>query len=143
MRNRKGTFQAPRLELEILANEHSEIRCRHFELDEAILRGEGSPRILEAAGVLVRSMLQHFTHEEELRKKIPFPIGAAQNRAGIDLMAELLRIEVGLQQGEVYAALRLRGLCKRWMRGHIDLEKTEFEIGAIVSSSEPDRLQAP
>jgi hypothetical protein len=136
MRKRKATFQTPRLELEILADEHTAIRNHHQELDETILHAEGSPRILKAAGVLVQSMLQHFTHEEEFHKKIALRADTVQRTAGIDLTAELLRIEAGLQEGEVYAALRLRGLCKRWMRGHLEMENAEFEISPLVVAND-------
>jgi len=143
MRNRDARPQPPENELDSLSEEHVEIRRRHHELDEAILHGHGSPRIVDAAGSLVKAMLQHFTHEEQFQKNFPLRLGEAQRHAGINLMAELLRIEAGLKQAEVYAALRLRGICSRWMRGHLDMEGREFELAPRPPAPEPNRIQAP
>jgi hemerythrin len=118
------------VELDILAEEHSHIRCRLAELDEVILQAQGSPRILEAARELVWLLLLHFTHEAELLEKISLPALAEQPRAVKKMMDEVVRIEAGLRVGEAHAALRLRGLCKGWIQEHMHMESLEFEIAA-------------
>jgi hypothetical protein len=135
--------QPQRDELNSLIEEHVAIRRRHHDLDEAILHGKGSPRILDAAGLLVQAMLHHFTHEEQLQKNFPQRLAEAQRLAGMNLMAELLRIEAGLKLAEVYAALRLRGICSRWMRGHLDMEGREFEPTPRPPTPKPNQIQAP
>jgi len=57
-------------------------------------------------------------------------------------MAEIMMIAQGLKQGEVYAALRLRGLCKRWMHEHMYVENVEFGFAALAFVNESDRMQA-
>ena len=57
-------------------------------------------------------------------------------------MAEIMMIAQGLRQGEVYAALRLRGLCKVWMHEHMYVENVEFGIAARRFVNELDRLPA-
>jgi hemerythrin len=143
MQSRKNKFHAPGVNLEILDEEHSNIQRQYIELDDAILHGQGSPRILEAARTLVQSMLLHLTHEEQFQKNIAFPVREdRRNTWGKENMAALLQIEAGLKQEEVYAALRLRGFCKGWMRQHRDVERVEFKIAALAGSPEPGRAQA-
>ena len=143
MKSRKNKFHAPGVDLEILDEEHSNIQRQYIELDDAILHGQGSPRILEAARTLVQSMLLHLTHEEQFQKNIAFPVREDRRNAWEkENMAELLQIEAALKQEEVYAALRLRGFCKGWMRQHRDVERVEFKIAALAGSPEPGRAQA-
>jgi len=70
------------------------------------------------------------------------PVLEKQRTAGSRLMAEIVAIEEGLKQGEVYAALRLRGLCKGWMQEHMYVEMVELGFAALIYGSEPDRIQA-
>jgi hemerythrin len=142
MQSRKKKIVAPGGDLEILDNEHSNIHRQYIELDDAILHGQGSPRILEAARTLVQFMLSHFTHEEQFQKKIAFPVREDQRNAWKKNIADLLRIDAGLKQEEVYAALRLRGFCKMWMQEHMHVEQLEFEFSALAAVSSSDRAQA-
>ena len=125
-----------------LIKEHSNIHRQYIELDDAILHGQGSPRILEAARMLVQFMLSHFTHEEQFQKKIAFPVREDQRNAWKKNMADLLQIDAGLKQQEVYAALRLRGFCKMWMHEHLHVEPLEFEFAALAAVPNPDRARA-
>ncbi len=122
-----GKFGA---ELDILEEEHSHIHCGLAELDDVILRAQGSTRMIEAARELARLLLLHFTHEAQFLEKIPLPALEEQRRAGEKMIDEVLRIEAGLRLEEAYAALRLRGLCKGWMNEHMYMESLEFEIAA-------------
>ena len=142
MQSRKKKIVAPGGELEILDKEHSNIHRQYIELDDAILHGQGSPRILEAARTLVQFMLSHFTHEEQFQKKIAFPVREDQRNAWKKSMADLLQIDAGLKQEEVYAALRLRGFCKIWMHEHMHMEQLEFEFAALAAVPEQDRARA-
>jgi hemerythrin-like metal-binding protein len=142
MQNRKKKFLTPGIDIDILDHEHSNIHRQYLELDDAILYGQGSPRILEAALALAQYMGMHFTHEEQFRKNIAFPARQNQRSAWKKNMAELLQIESGLKQQEVYAALRLRGFCKGWMQEHMDMEGAEFEIVGLTVIPEASRVQA-
>jgi hemerythrin len=142
MQSRKKKIVAPVSELEILDKEHSNIHRQYIELDDAILHGQGSPRILEAARALVQFMLSHFTHEEQFHKKIAFPVREDQRNAWKKNMADLLQIDAGLKQEEVYAALRLRGFCKVWMHEHMQMEQLDFEFAVMANSPEAGRAQA-
>ena len=142
MQSRKKNNIASGGELEFLDKEHSDIHRQYIELDDAILHGQGSPRILEAARTLVQFMLSHFTHEEQFQKKIAFPIREDQRNTWKKDMADLLQIDAGLKQGEVYAALRLRGFCKVWMHEHMQVEQLEFEFAALAAVREQDRARA-
>ncbi len=100
-------------EAEMLEKERSGIEHQYIELDDAILHGHGTARILEAAQTLLQFLLSHLTHEEQLRKQISFPDDP--HATWKKHMAELLQIEAGLGQREVYAALRLRSFCRGWI----------------------------
>jgi hemerythrin len=128
MRPRRRKLSRSAVDAELLDKERSDIERQYIELDDAILRGQGSPRILEAAGTLVPCLLLHFTHEEQFRKQIAFPFVDDQGAVWRKNIAELLQIEAGLKQGEVYAALRLRGFCKGWMHEHIYAKGRKFEL---------------
>jgi hemerythrin len=119
MPSRKNQFHAPGVDLELLDQEHSNIHRQYVELDDAILHGQGSPRILQAARTLVEYMLMHFTHEERLQDNVR----EAQRNAWKENLAELLQIEARLKLEEVDAALRLRGFCKRWVYEHRYVER--------------------
>jgi hemerythrin len=142
MQSRKQKIVAPGGDLEILDKEHSNIHRQYIELDDAILYGQGSPRILEAARTLVQFMLSHFTHEEQFQKKIALPVREDQLNAWKKNIADLLQIDAGLKQQEVYAALRLRGFCKMWMQEHMHVEQLEFEFAALAVVPSSDRAQA-
>ena len=88
-------------------------------------------------------MLSHFTHEEQFQKKIAFPVREDQRNAWKKNMADLLQIDAGLKQEEVYAALRLRGFCKVWMHEHMHMEQLEFEFAALASPPDSRRGRRP
>jgi hemerythrin len=132
----------PGVDLEILDKEHAKIHRQYIELDDAILYGQGSPRILEAARMLVQSMQLHFAHEAQFQKNIAFPVREDQRNAWKKHIAELLQIDAGLRQEEVYAALRVRGFCKAWMHEHMYVEGVEFDLAALAGAPEPGRAQA-
>jgi hemerythrin len=142
MPSRKKKFHPPGVDLEILDREHANIHRSYIELDDAILHGQGSPRILEAARTLLQCMQSHFAHQAQFQKNIAFPVREDQRNQWKKNMAELLQIEAGLQQVEVYAALRLRGFCKGWMHECQYAEGAEFDIAALTGASEPGRAQA-
>lgn len=142
MQSRKNKIVTLGGDLESLDQEHSNIHRQYIELDDAILHGQGSPRILEAARMLVQFMLSHFTHEEQFQKKIAFPVRDDQRNAWKKNIADLLQIDAGLKQQEVYAALRLRGFCKMWMQEHMHVEQLEFEFAALAVVPNPDRARA-
>jgi len=141
MKRQENRFQTRGAELEILDKEHSEIHRRYFELDNVILHGQGSARILEAARELVQSMGQHFTHEEQFQEVNSIPILEMQHNAEKKIMAEIMTIAAGLRQKEVYAALRLRALCKGWLHEHMYVESVEFGIAALASAHKTKRIQ--
>ena len=60
-------------------------------------------------------LLLHLDHEEQFRGQISFPVVDDRRAVWKKNMAELLQIEAGLKQREVYAALRLRSFCKGWI----------------------------
>jgi hemerythrin len=142
MTNHRQALEKPAAELETLAGEHSQIHRRYADLDDAILQGLGSKQIIESARELVRAMLLHFIHEEQFLEKITLSPPEEQRNAGKKVMAELLKIETGLMQEEVYAALRLRGLCRRWMREHLYVEGVEFEIAVLAANNEAAMIPA-
>lgn len=121
--------------LTTLEQEHAAIRRQYLELDDSILHGDGSPRILEAAGSLAESMHQHLAHEELFQRELSLSLGAVQRRNALQTTTELLQIEQGLRDSEVYAALQLRGLCKRWMHDHMYMESVEFDVASISRGS--------
>ncbi len=142
MQSRKQKVDTSGDDLEMLDQEHSNIQRQYIELDDAILHGQGSPRILEAARMLVQFMLSHLTHEEQFQKKVAYPVREDQRNAWKNNLAELLQIDAGLKQEEVYAALRLRGFCKVWMQEHMHVEQLEFEFAALALVPEPERARA-
>jgi hemerythrin len=131
MPNPKPKVQ-PGVDLELLDREHSTIHRQYIELDDAILHGHGSPRIVEAARTLAQYMLLHFVHEDRFQKKISLPVREDQRNAWKKNMTELLQIEAGLEQREVYAALRLRAFCKGWEFDHMYMECVEFDVAALA-----------
>ncbi len=142
MKSRENRFETCEDQLEILDKEHAAIHRQYIELDDAILQGEGSARILEAAKGLAQAMGMHFTHEAQFQEANSIPVFEKQNSARKAAMAEIMMIAQGLRQGEVYAALRLRGLCKGWMHEHMYVENVEFGIAALAFVNELDRLPA-
>jgi hemerythrin len=142
MQSRKNKIRTPGADLENLDKEHSNILRQYLELDGAILHGQGSPRILEAAQTLVQFMLMHFSHEEQFQKRIAFSVREDQLNAWKKNMSELVQIDAGLKQEEVYAALRLRSFCKVWMHEHMHVEQLEFEFAVVENAPEPRRASA-
>lgn len=139
MQNRNTKFPTPVAEREILEREHADIHRQYIELDDAILHGQGSDRILEAARTLVQYMLLYFAHEERFRKRFSLFDHADQRQAWKGDVAELLRIEAGLRQQEVYSALRMRGFCRGWMQEHPLPESTALEVAVIPGGQEAER----
>src|SRR6266516_2555919 len=115
MWRRKRRLGGSSAEAEMLERERFGIERQYLELDDAILHGEGSSRILEAAGTLAQRLLLHFTHEEQFRKQISFAVPEDPHAVWKKNTAEVLQMEAGLRQGELYAALRLRSFCKSWV----------------------------
>jgi hemerythrin len=142
MINRDNKFQMRRDDLENLDQEHSEIHRQYIRLDDAILLGFGSVQILEAARDLVHTMGLQFTQEQQFQEANSVPVLETQRTAGNRLMAEIITIAEGLKQGEVYAALRLRGLCRGWMHEHMYMEMVDLGFAALIYGNEPDRTQA-
>jgi hemerythrin-like metal-binding protein len=142
MNSRENRFQTCGDQLEILDKEHTEIHRQYIELDDAILQGEGSARILEAAAELAQTMGTHFTHEGQFQETNSIPVFEEQSSAGKTTMAEIMMIAQRLKQGEIYAALRLRGLCKGWMHEHMYFENVEFGIASLAFVNEPDGIRA-
>jgi hypothetical protein len=125
-----------------LDQERSWIQRQFLDLDEAILLGKGSPRILDAARTLVPYMLLHFTHQEQFQKLIPSAASVEQKLRWKQHMAELMQIDAGLVQGEVYAALQLRGFCRAWMHEGGAAEEVDFPLTARPHSSPRKTAQA-
>jgi len=142
MTNHLQLFEEPAVKLDRLASEHTQIHRRYLELDDAILQGFGSPRIIESARELVRAMLLHFIHEEQFLGTITFSALDAQRDAGKKAIAEVLKIEAALVKDDVHAALRLRVLCKRWIHEHMDVEGEEFRITGPVTKARRAEFRA-
>jgi hypothetical protein len=152
MQSRKKILQTPGVGLDCLTKEHSNIHRQYIELDDAILQGQGSPRILEAARTLMQFLRSHLAHEEQFQRNIALPISEYQADGWTKNMAELLQIDAGLNQKEVYSALRLRSFCKRWTREHmhvehvyvenVHVENVEFDIAAMPGVRESGRVPA-
>ena len=138
MGRRKGRLGQTDKEAEMLEKERFAIERRFIELDDAILHGQGSLRILEAAKTLVHFLQVHFTHEEQFRKQISFPVAEDPRAVWQKNMAELLQIEAGLRQGEVYSALRLRSFCRGW----IHMQRMWTSIFQASLAPKKDRAQA-
>jgi hypothetical protein len=133
---RNSKLGPPRDEAEMLDNERLRIERQYIEVDDAILHGQGSPRILEAARILAPFLLEHLTHEEQFRKQMAFPV--FDPRADWKKnMAELLQIQAGLREGEVYAALRLRSFCRGWM--HMQRTWTSIFQPSVAPATEQAR----
>jgi hemerythrin len=144
MQDRNTKFPTRAAEREILDREHADIRRQYIELDDAILHGQGSTRILEAARTLVQYMLLYFSHEERFRKKFSLPAPEEERQAWKNSVAELLKIESGLRQLEVYAALRMRGFCRGWMQQNplpeVALAETStVELAVIPGAQETEQ----
>lgn len=122
----------------MLERERFAIEREYIELDDTILHGQGSARIVNAARRLVESLLVHITHEEQLRRQISFPVLDDPHAVWKHNMAELMQIEAGLRQEEVYAALRLRSFCKGWI--HMQKMWTSIFHPSLVPESESTRL---
>ena len=137
MRRRKRKFGGSSDEAEMLEKERFGIERQYLELDDAILHGQGSARILEAAQRLVEGLLSYFTHEEQFRTQISFPVLDDPRAAWKNNMTELLQMEAGLRQGEVYSALRLRSFCKGW----IHMQKTWTSIFQPARGQEGEAAQ--
>lgn len=128
-------------QMKMLNQERAWIQHQFRELDEAILHGKGSPRILEAARILIPYLLLHFTHREQFRKRIPASLTHQEHLSSKESMTELLQIDEALLKGEIYAALRLRGFCKSWICGSaadLDFPPMDWE----QHRSRQDRAQA-
>jgi hypothetical protein len=97
----------------MIDQEHSEILRRYIELDDAILHAHGSPQIIDAARRLVKMLLLHLSAQER----------SLEQSSKKNLIPELQTLEAGLMHEEVYAALRVRGLCRRWMSSQTDREE--------------------
>ena len=124
MRRPKSKFGRSNREPEVLEKERFAIERDYLELDDTILHGQGSAVILQAAQRLLQSLLLHLTHEEQLRAQISLAMADDPSAVWKKNMSELLQIEAGLTQREVYAALRLRSFCKGW----IHLQRTWTSI---------------
>jgi hypothetical protein len=129
-------------QVKMLEQERSWIQRQFLELDEAILQGQGSPRILEAARTLVPYLLLHFTHQEQFRKMIPPALVDERRTAWKKQMEELLQIDAALTDGEVYAALRLRSFCRAWMHPHLPLDEIELQLTHWPSGSQTEAAHA-
>jgi len=115
-------------DLGLLDREHAEIRRRYVELENAILRGLGLPRILEAANSLVQMILLHFTHEERFLAALSLSNLQKRHRdANIEVTAQLFGIEAGLEQAKTAAVFQLLLLGRVWMKEHMHLESDQFE----------------
>ena len=136
MRSRKSKFGRSSAEAEMLESERFGIERHYLELDDSILHGEGSARILDAAQKLVKLLLVHLTHEEQLRSQIAFPVLDDPRAEWKKNMSELLQIEAGLTQSEIYAALRLRSFCKGWI--HLQRMWTSIFQPAPLPESVPE-----
>jgi hemerythrin len=142
MQRRKQLHQGPSAGQEILQRERGDILRQYIELDDAILHGQGSPRILETARTLLQYMLLYFAHEEQFRSDSSFPLGEDQRRIWKQNLAELLRIEAGLKQEEIYAALRMRSLCRSWMQSHAPSSQAGIEAAPPPATEERERVRA-
>jgi hemerythrin-like metal-binding protein len=134
--------ETPAVELNMLDEEHEEIHRRYSALEDAIFLAQGSPRILSLARNLAQAMHLHFLHEAQFMERIAMPISDGQRSEDARLRADLLKIEEDLHLEGVYAALRLRSLCREWINQHFNVEHMDFEILAGATCDEPGRLQA-
>lgn len=99
------------------ARKYVAIQYRFLDLDNAILHADGSPRILEAARLLSEALRLQLQNEQPEEPAAPEAISPRQmgNRW---VWRELNWLDESLRYEEVDAALRLRALCKKWMREH-------------------------
>jgi hemerythrin len=117
-------FETNASELRNLDKEHAEIGRRYTGLEKVIVRGQGLPRILEAADSLVQIMFLHLAHEEEFLSNLPLNSRFQERHrdASIEVTARLFGIEAGLQQGQVAAVFHLLRIVRFWMKEHMELE---------------------
>jgi hypothetical protein len=123
-----------------LIEEHSEIYRSFLALDEATVWGLGR-QVLAAAEKLTQLMLQHLVHEAQLLEKISPAVLKDQRTTMVALMADLNEVASGLGRKELPAALRLRGLCRKWLREHL----VESEAPAAIADEAQEmhgRLEA-
>jgi hemerythrin len=139
MQDRNTKFPTVAAEREILEREHGDIHRQYTELDDAILHGQGSARIVETARTLVQYMLLYFAHEERFLKKFSLSDRADERADWRSSVAELLKIEAGLRQQEVYAALRMRGFCRGWMQQHPLPQSSAQEVAVIPATQETEQ----
>jgi hemerythrin len=142
MPRRSHKIQISAAEQEILEKEHGDILRQYIELDDAILHGQGSPRILEAARTLLQYMLLYFAHEEQFQRKTSLLLREEQRQLWRKDLAELLQIEAGLKQAEVYSALRMRSLCRSWMHHHEQSSAISQKVSTPPTSPERERALA-
>ena len=142
MPSRKSKYPIPTAGQEILEKEHADILRQYIELDDAILHGQGSPRILEAARTLLQYMLLYFAHEEQFQRRSSLASRGEQRTQWKRNLTELLQIEAALKQEEVYASLRMRSLCKSWMHQHTTASEVSQAMAAVPPSREQERALA-
>ena len=133
MKSRKQKFEASTAQLRTLEQEHASIHRRFLELDNAILHGHGSPRILETARELAIAMKLHMQHEDLFQQTLSYVRRDEQKLREFEVRNELSRLEEGLKLDEVYSALRLRALCKSWMQEHMYLEKLDIDLATVAA----------
>lgn len=131
-------FETAAFELRNLDEEHAEIRCRYVGLKKVIQRGEGMLRILTAADNLVRLILLHLNHEEQLLVKLSRScLQRRQREAKMKIATQLFGIEAELEQGNVAAVFRLLRLGRVWMKEHMHLESEEIECEGLTEKEKP------
>jgi hemerythrin len=109
-----------------LNEEHKLIRSGYAELDEAIFHGVSSPIIIDISSKLTVLMLQHCCHEEEFLAEMA---AVCSEESRIELRrnrVRLLALKEELRQGDVYAALHLRAVCRQWLNEHLQVEDIEL-----------------
>ena len=122
----------------MLEMERFGIERDYIELDDAILHGQGSALILQAAQRLAGLLLVHLAHEEQYLRQSSFPVLDDPRAVWKRNMAELSQMEAGLREGEVYAALRMRSFCKGWI--HMQKMWTSIFHPSMAPESDSARL---
>lgn len=142
MKTSMRMFETDTLDVRDLAEEHVEICHRYIGLENVIMRGRVMPRILKAADSLVQMMLQHFAHEEQLLLQLSLSsrLRTRLREANMEVTAQLIGIEVGLEQGKPAAVFHLLRLGRFWMKEHMHLESVESECW-LPDESNNDRVQ--
>jgi hemerythrin len=117
-----------------LDDEHTEIRCCYGGLEKTILCGRGLPHILAAADRLVKMMLLHLSHEEQLLVKLALSgdLLERHRNSKIEVTSKLFSIETGLKQGSTASVFHLLRLGRFWMKEHMDQENEEFQCEALI-----------